>query len=71
MSLDQVDIRDVFFDELLEHRLRGTRPVMEEDYSICEEVQFTLANTEKEQMIGAYEHYNANISNFYRSIIKF
>ena len=64
------DPDDFFLEELLQHRLDGTRPVMEEDYAICEQVQKTLPNTKREQNIGAYEHYNANISAAYRNIMR-
>ena len=64
------DPDDFFLEELLQHRLDGTRPVMEEDYAICEQVQKTLPHTKREQNIGAYEHYNANISAAYRNILR-
>ena len=60
---------DVFLDEIIEHRLRGLRPVLEEDYEACEEVQAVLRHTEREQNIGAYEHYNINIATMYRRLI--
>ena len=63
------DDNDVFLEEVVEHRLRGLRPVLEEDYEACEEVQHALRFTELEQNIGAYEHYNANIASMYRRLI--
>ena len=63
------DENDVFLEEVIEHRLRGLRPVLEEDYEACEEVQHALSFTELEQNIGAYEHYNANIASMYRRLI--
>lgn len=61
--------QDVFLDEIIEHRLRGLRPVYEEDYGACERVQYSLTHTEREQNIGCYEHYNMNIANLYKRII--
>jgi carnitine monooxygenase subunit len=61
---------DALIDEIIEHRLRGLRPIMEEDYGACERVQEALAFTEREQNIGCYEHYNANIATLYRRLIK-
>ncbi len=61
---------DAMLEEIIEHRLRGLRPVMEEDYQACERVQEALAFTDREQNIGCYEHYNANIASLYRRIIK-
>ena len=60
---------DVFFEEIIEHRLRGLKPVMDEDYQACEEVQKALEFTEREQNVGAYEHYNVNIASMYRRLI--
>ena len=30
---------DVFFEEIIEHRLRGLKPVMDEDYQACEDAE--------------------------------
>jgi len=61
---------DALLDEIIEHRLRGLRPVLEEDYSACERVQEALSFTDREQNVGCYEHYNANIASLYRRVIK-
>jgi len=61
---------DALLDEIIEHRLRGLRPVLEEDYQACERVQEALSFTDREQNIGCYEHYNANIASLYRKIVK-
>ncbi len=61
---------DALLDEIIEHRLRGLRPVLEEDYQACEKVQEALSFTDREQNVGCYEHYNANIATLYRRIIK-
>jgi hypothetical protein len=61
---------DALLDEIVEHRLSGLRPVLEEDYGACERIQEALKFTEREQNIGCYEHYNANIASLYRRIIK-
>jgi phenylpropionate dioxygenase-like ring-hydroxylating dioxygenase large terminal subunit len=61
---------DAMLDEIIEHRLRGLRPVLEEDYQACERIQHAIKFTEREQNIGCYEHYNANIASLYRKIIK-
>ncbi len=63
------NLDDVFLDEIVEHRLRGLRPVMGEDYEACEEIQVALQHTNREQNIGAYEHYNINIATMYRRLI--
>ena len=42
---------------------------MDEDYEACEEVQIALGFTDREQNIGAYEHYNVNIASMYRKLI--
>ena len=63
------DPQDVFLEEIIEHRLRGLKPVMDEDYEACEEVQIALEFTDSEQNIGAYEHYNVNIASMYRRLI--
>ena len=63
------DPEDVFLEEIIEHRLRGLKPVMDEDYEACEEVQIALEFTDREQNIGAYEHYNVNIASMYRKLI--
>ena len=57
-------------DTFLESRLQESRRVHEEDFWACEEVQKALSFTDKEQCIGAYEHYNMNIASIYRRIIK-
>ena len=61
---------DAMLEEIIEHRLRGLRPVLEEDYQACERVQHAIKFTDREQNIGCYEHYNANIATLYRRIIK-
>jgi hypothetical protein len=61
---------DALLEEIIEQRLRGLRPVLEEDYQACERVQHAIKFTEREQNIGCYEHYNANIASLYRRIIK-
>jgi phenylpropionate dioxygenase-like ring-hydroxylating dioxygenase large terminal subunit len=60
---------DALMDEILEHRLRGLRPVYEEDYGACEKIQEALEFTDREQNIGSYEFYNANIASMYRRLI--
>ena len=65
----EVDLIKYKIDEIIEHRLRGLRPVYEEDYGACERVQYSLTHTEREQNIGCYEHYNMNIANLYKRII--
>lgn len=60
---------DAMLEEIIEHRLRGLRPVLEEDYQACERVQHAIMFTDREQNVGCYEHYNANIANLYRRII--
>ena len=62
--------KDVFLEEILEHRLRGLQRVLDEDYEACEEIQAALAHTQLEQNVGAYEHLNVNIARLYRRIIK-
>ena len=47
-----------------------SRPVLEEDYWALENIQKALQFTEREQNVGAYEHYNINIANIYRRLIK-
>jgi hypothetical protein len=61
---------DAMLEEIIEHRLRGLRPVLEEDYQACERVQHAIKFTDREQNIGCYEHYNANIATLYKKIIK-
>lgn len=61
---------DALIDEIIEHRFRGLRSVLDEDYQACEKVQEALGFTDREQNIGGYEHYNANIASLYRRIIK-
>ena len=61
---------DAMLPEIIEHRLRGLRPVLEEDYGACERIQEALAFTEREQNIGCYEYYNVNIASLYRRLIK-
>jgi len=61
---------DALLDEIVEHRLRGLRPVLEEDYGACERIQEALKFTAREQNIGCYEHYNANLASLYRKIIR-
>lgn len=61
---------DALMNEILEHRLRGLRPVYEEDYGACEKIQEALEFTNREQNIGCYEFYNVNIASLYRRIIK-
>ncbi len=63
------DPNDVFMEEIIEHRLRGLRPVLEEDYEACERVQKAIKFSDREQNIGCYEHYNINIAGLYRKII--
>lgn len=60
---------ELFIDELLQHRLQGTRVVYEEDFNACESVQEALGFTDRQQNIGAYEHYNVNIARVYRRIL--
>ena len=61
---------DALLEEIIEHRTRGLKTVMEEDYIACEKIQEALAFTDREQNIGAYEYYNVNIATLYRKIIK-
>lgn len=63
------DPDDVFMDEIIEHRLRGLRPVLEEDYEACERVQKAIKFTNREQNVGCYEHHNINIGKLYKKII--
>jgi nitrite reductase/ring-hydroxylating ferredoxin subunit len=56
--------------ELLNQRMIWSRPVLEEDYWALENIQKALQFTEREQNVGAYEHYNINIANIYRRLIK-
>ena len=64
------DKEDIFLEEAIEHRLRGLRPVYEEDYGACESIQGVLKFTDREQNVGCYEHYNMNIASLYRRILK-
>jgi len=64
------DKEDIFLEEAIEHRLRGLRPVYEEDYGVCESIQGVLKFTDREQNVGCYEHYNMNIASLYRRIVR-
>jgi len=58
------------FSSFISNRLLGIKTVLEEDFIALEKVQQALKFTDREQLIGAYEHYNANIASLYRRLIK-
>ena len=57
-------------NKILSQRMEEGRPVLEEDYWALENVQKALPFTEREQNVGVYEHYNINIANIYRRLIR-
>lgn len=65
-----IDKNDIFADEICLHRIKSSRPVMEEDYGACEDIQKALAYTNYEQNIGAYEHYNFRIGRIYKKLLR-
>jgi phenylpropionate dioxygenase-like ring-hydroxylating dioxygenase large terminal subunit len=68
--INRLKLKDEETIRILDRRMEEGRPILEEDYWALENIQKALQFTEREQNVGAYEHYNVNIANIYRRLIK-